>query len=205
MTRREKRSESLEVRLGHQAKQDFMQACKDKGLTASEVIRDFVEAYPVKPRRRVWATMSMPNKEPVMSFSLVAVLSASLAASTFLPTQSAIGDRNDPQAMFAQLDADGDGRFAISSLYEFAGLTADGQLTEAMIEEVTTSARASLTSQSALIQEQVLSVDFERMIARALDSAQEGATLSIRAIFDDMDTNSDSWISRQEFMSYDRV
>lgn len=204
MTRREKRSESLEIRLGHQAKQEFMQACKDKGLTASEVIRDFVEAYPVKPRRRVWPTMTMPNKEPVMSFSLVAVLSASLAASTFLPTQSAIGDRRDPEAAFAQIDTDGDNRFDLSAMYELAGLTSEGELSQEMIKEVTDTVQASLTENSALIQEEVLSIDFERLLARSLVNAQHSAASSVQDIFNTMDANSDDWVTRSEFMRYAR-
>lgn len=204
MTRREKRSESLEIRLGHQAKQEFMQACKNKGLTASEVIRDFVEAYPVKPRRRVWPTMTMPNKEPVMSFSLVAVLSASLAASTFLPTQSAIGDRRDPEAAFAQIDTDGDNRFDLSAMYELAGLTSEGELSQEMIKEVTDTVQASLTENSALIQEEVLSIDFERLLARSLVNAQHSAASSVQDIFNTMDANSDDWVTRSEFMRYAR-
>lgn len=204
MTRREKRSESLEIRLGHQAKQEFMQACKNKGLTASEVIRDFVEAYPVKPRRRVWPTMTMPNKEPVMSFSLVAVLSASLAASTFLPTQSAIGDRRDPEAAFAQIDTDGDNRFDLTAMYELAGLTSEGELSQEMIKEVTDTVQASLTENSALIQEEVLSIDFERLLARSLVNAQHSAASSVQDIFNTMDANSDDWVTRSEFMRYAR-
>ncbi len=181
-----------------------MQACKDKGLTASEVIRDFVEAYPVKPRRRVWPTMTMPNKEPVMSFSLVAVLSASLAASTFLPTQSAIGDRRDPEAAFAQIDTDGDNRFDLTAMYELAGLTSEGELSQEMIKEVTDTVQASLTENSALIQEEVLSIDFERLLARSLVNAQHSAASSVQDIFNTMDANSDDWVTRSEFMRYAR-
>jgi len=204
MTRREKRSESLEIRLGHQAKQEFMQACKDKGLTASEVIRDFVEAYPVKPRRRVWPTMTMPNKEPVMSLSLVAVLSASLAASAFLPTQSAIGDRRDPEAAFAQIDADGDNRFDLTAMYELAGLTAQGELSQEMVKEITDTVQAAMIENSALIQEEVLSIDFERLLAQSLESAQSSAATSVQGIFNEMDANSDAWVTRSEFMRYAR-
>lgn len=181
-----------------------MQACKDKGLTASEVIRDFVEAYPVKPRRRVWPTLTMPNKEPVMSFSLVAVLSASLAASTFLPTQSAIGDRRDPEAAFAQIDTDGDNRFDLTAMYELAGLTAQGELSQEMIKEITDTVQAAMIENSALIQEEVLSIDFERLLAQSLESAQASAATSVQGVFNEMDANSDAWVTRSEFMRYAR-
>ena len=178
-----------------------MQACQAKGLTASEVVREFVESYPVKSRRRVWPNMSLPKKEPVMSLSLVTLMSAALAAST-LPTQSAIGDRQDARVAFEQMDDDGDDRFAISSLYRLAGMTADGELSEAMIRSVTITAQTALTANSAVIQEDVLSPDFERVMANALVSAQASATASVQRVFDDMDRNSDSWVTRAEFMAY---
>lgn len=38
-----KKSETLEVRLSHEAKSAFMARCRDDGLTASEVVRRFIE------------------------------------------------------------------------------------------------------------------------------------------------------------------
>ena len=178
-----------------------MQACQAKGLTASEVVREFVESYPVQPKRRVWPSMSLPKKEPVMSLSLVTLMSAALAAST-LPTQSAIGDRQDAVAAFEQMDADGDNRFDVSALYLLAGMTAEGQLSEEMIQSVTITAQTALTAHSAVIQEDVLSPSFERLLVDALETAEISANRSVQRIFDEMDTNADSSVTRAEFMAY---
>lgn len=45
MKRREKKSESLDIRLPYQQKQDFMAATKQQGETASQVLRSFIADY----------------------------------------------------------------------------------------------------------------------------------------------------------------
>ena len=45
MKRREKKSESLDIRLPYQQKQDFMAATKQKGETASQALRQYIAAY----------------------------------------------------------------------------------------------------------------------------------------------------------------
>lgn len=45
MKRREKKSESLDIRLPYQQKQDFMAATKQQGETASQVLRAFISDY----------------------------------------------------------------------------------------------------------------------------------------------------------------
>lgn len=45
MKRREKKSESLDIRLPYQQKQDFMAATKQRGETASQALRHFITAY----------------------------------------------------------------------------------------------------------------------------------------------------------------
>jgi len=45
MKRREKKSESLDIRLPYQQKQDFMAATKQQGETASQALRRFIATY----------------------------------------------------------------------------------------------------------------------------------------------------------------
>ena len=50
--RKEKKSETLEVRLPHSKKEAFMKACEREGITASHAMRTFIDAY-LKQSRRV--------------------------------------------------------------------------------------------------------------------------------------------------------
>lgn len=43
--RREKKSETLEVRLPHSKKEAFKAACEEEGITASHAVRTFIDAY----------------------------------------------------------------------------------------------------------------------------------------------------------------
>ncbi|MFC0632460.1 hypothetical protein [Brevundimonas balnearis] len=54
-----KKSETLEVRLPHELKVRFMARCRDRGLTASEVVRDFIERAGAGGRRVAfgWRTL----------------------------------------------------------------------------------------------------------------------------------------------------
>ena len=60
MTRPPKKSETLEIRLPHEAKQAFMARCRDEGVSASQALRGFIEAQIAPPpacaapRRRAW-------------------------------------------------------------------------------------------------------------------------------------------------------
>lgn len=202
MTRREKRSESLEIRLGYSSKQAFMEACREKGVTASEVIRAFVEDYPVKPKRRAWPNLRLPIKEPVMNLSLVSLLSATLATSAILPTQSAIGDEESPDVVFERLDADGDNRFQVTTLYELAGLHPDGTFSQAMIDQVTTDFREAIAGQAEVIAASGQEFDYDEMLSRALTSAEASAAAGIERVFERMDSDGDTWVSRTEFFAF---
>jgi hypothetical protein len=43
--RSEKKTETLEVRLGYGQKATFMDACREQGLTASDVIREYIDGF----------------------------------------------------------------------------------------------------------------------------------------------------------------
>ncbi len=100
---REKKSETLEIRLPHALKQAFMARCRADGDSASAVLRDFIERHVAqRPRRR----------PPIR---LIAAGAALLAVGAVAAPSLA---RPSLPAQFARLDADGDGRL---SLAEFSG------------------------------------------------------------------------------------
>lgn len=100
-----KKSETLEVRLPHDAKTAFMARCRDEGQTASEAVRGFIEAELVsrgrRGRLRAWQAVAAA----VAGLALGAVAAPSLA-------QTAPSDR----AAFQRLDHNHDG---VLSLAEF--------------------------------------------------------------------------------------
>ncbi|WP_370235185.1 MULTISPECIES: energy transducer TonB [Henriciella] len=49
--KREKKSDTLEVRLPHSRKEAFKTACEEQGVTASHAVRTFVDAYIRRSRR----------------------------------------------------------------------------------------------------------------------------------------------------------
>ena len=93
-TRRPKKSESLEVRIPYAAKQAFMAQCRSQGRTASEVVRELIEAggsvgKSARHRTRLGAMLL-----------IAAALGAAAAPSLARPLI---------EAEFDQLDRDGDG------------------------------------------------------------------------------------------------
>ena len=200
--RHEKRSESLEVRLGHTAKQAFMAACRERGITASEAVRQFVEAYPVRPVRRPWARLPFKLTELPMMMTIPAALAATLAltaVTAIMPVQTATADRDDPEQQFARVDADADGYFNRVDLYHLAGLTDDGRLGEGLRSEAMASITEAMAEFGPAAQETLLD---PRYIERVLSDAEAGARSGVDEVFDEMDTDSDGRVSRAEFLAH---
>ncbi|MFC6197870.1 energy transducer TonB [Ponticaulis profundi] len=90
----EKKSTQLEIRLTHSKKSSFMKACEENGVTASEVLREFIDAYLRRSR-----SMKLKNLAKDVAMKLIrnpvktgigsslAVL-AGLTASVLLPGTS---------------------------------------------------------------------------------------------------------------------
>ena len=53
-TRKPKKSETLEVRLDHETKQDFIERCRENGTTASDVVRSAIDRYLAKHKKPAW-------------------------------------------------------------------------------------------------------------------------------------------------------
>ena len=65
MKRREKKSESLDIRLPYQQKQDFMAATKQRGETASQALRQYISTYIEEARLE-----QQPNKVQEITMTL---------------------------------------------------------------------------------------------------------------------------------------
>lgn len=196
--KREKQSESLEIRLGYTAKREFMDACKERGLTASEVVRTFVETYPVEPVKRSWSFPTPKLPEPAMKFSAVLLLSAVMGTSAVMPT-AATAERDDPEQSFAELDADRDGRFVLEDLFRIAGLAPDGRLGQEIRDDAMNSISEAMAEFGPAVQEDLLSPDY---IERVLQNAEESARTSVAATFAMLDDNADGAVTRREFMEF---
>lgn len=118
-----KKSETLEVRIPHETKQAFLNACREDGTTASEVVREQVQSY-LEAREQ-----PQQEKGKLMQFSpnvrrygprvaAGGAIAIGLTALAVLPSAAA----PDFKAQFSRLDTNGDG---VLSVEEFLG-PADG-------------------------------------------------------------------------------
>ena len=85
-----KKSETIEIRLPHAAKQAFMARCRDRGVSASEALRAFIDgeiAAPVRSPRLRWAAVGLA------ALAIGAVAAPSLARPS-LPARFARLDRH---------------------------------------------------------------------------------------------------------------
>ncbi len=95
-TRPEKKSETLEIRLGHAAKTAFMARCRAEGRTASDAVRAYIEAGTTGPRRRTRIGALQALAAAIAGLAIGAAAAPSVAQS--------VGD-----ASFERLDRNGDG------------------------------------------------------------------------------------------------
>jgi hypothetical protein len=123
-----KKSETLEIRLPHQTKTDFMARCQTEGRTASEAVRRFIEVELTEdaPRRMRpgfwparWPALGQALAAAAAGLAIGAVAAPSLAQTS--PGQTAhaqISSGADPRAAFDRLDRNHDG---VVSYVEFRG------------------------------------------------------------------------------------
>lgn len=100
-----KKSESLEIRIPYPTKQAFMAACKEEGVSASEVLRGLIEARlePAPRRRLKWAAAT-----------LIALAVGALAAPSLALASKGLGGEAEARRAFQRLDADHDGALSYS-------------------------------------------------------------------------------------------
>lgn len=132
---RMKKSETLEVRIPHETKQAFLNACREDGTTASEVVRDQVQSY-LDAREQ-----PQQEKGKLMQFSptvrrygprVVAgsIAALGLTALAVLPSAAA----PDFKAQFGRLDTNGDGVLSVDEFLGPADKTVGGDERNVVIE-----------------------------------------------------------------------
>jgi hypothetical protein len=111
MPRAPKKSESIEIRIPHAAKDAFMARCRAEGRSASESLRGYIE-------RQIEDAPARRNTKRRWALTLGALAACGLAA-TALPTLA----RPSPRAAFEALDRDHDGAVSPSEFDRGARLT----------------------------------------------------------------------------------
>ena len=100
-----KKSDSLEVRLPHSTKDAFMARARNRGRSASSLLREFIDSYladtdPTKEKRKMLKNFLKPAAVTTLAASAVAL---------FLVAPSAASAAPDLKALFERLDRDRDG------------------------------------------------------------------------------------------------
>lgn len=106
-TRKEKKSESLEVRLPHSKKQAFMEACEREGITASQAVRTFIDVYVRRSRRTKLKTICQDLAMKLIRnpFKTAGISIATLAGALAFTATPSIADED----AFTRLDSNSDG------------------------------------------------------------------------------------------------
>jgi hypothetical protein len=108
-----KKTETLEVRLPHAVKRDFMARARSQGRTASALLREFIDGYLAGDSPMEDRPMFKRIAKPAAA---TAVIGAVIAAHVMLPTAAAAAP--DFKSVFEQLDRNKDGKLSAD---EFAG------------------------------------------------------------------------------------
>jgi hypothetical protein len=105
-----KKSETIEIRLSHEAKAAFMEKCRREQQTASEALRQFIDAT-IDPR-----TDARPRRTPSWRIVAAGLFGAALGLGAAAPSLARAA--HDDRAAFDQLDRNHDG---VLSYREFQG------------------------------------------------------------------------------------
>ncbi|NRA29659.1 MAG: hypothetical protein HRU11_05290 [Parvularculaceae bacterium] len=119
--RREKKSESLEIRLPYSQKQAFMEACRERGVTASDTLRQFIaddlDGLTQDTAEPVWS-MTLKNNP----FKTAAGVAATALAAAALGTSASVAEDD----VFGRFDANSDNKVSYAEF--MAQLTPGGDL-----------------------------------------------------------------------------
>jgi Ca2+-binding EF-hand superfamily protein len=114
MSPREKKTETLEVRLPHATKRAFMDRCREEGRSASEVVREMIDGYLGRPG---WNLREQTPMKRRLIYP-AAFAAAAVTAGVMAATASSAGP--DLRPIFRDLDRNSDG---LVTLAEFTAAT----------------------------------------------------------------------------------
>lgn len=166
MTRPPKKSETLEIRLSHDAKQAFMACCRAEGLSASEALRRCIEQSlaPSTARRRL-----QRRRWPLLAGAVAAATTAAAA----LPSLA----HPSLRAAFDRLDLDHDNSLTLAELTQGASVAVTVDLAGASVTRIERGAILPVAFEhdtrgqaAAALARQVLATTFAR-----LDRNHDGA------------------------------
>lgn len=123
-----KKSDMLEVRISYEKKRAFLQACRDVGRTASDVVREFIDSYLGRAERRrssthEWSIAMTLNSPARRGLALAAGVGALGVLSLVVLSTPGMAQA-DLQGAFASIDADGDGRVTAAEFADRRAITA---------------------------------------------------------------------------------
>ncbi|MEM9840480.1 MAG: hypothetical protein AAF830_15175 [Pseudomonadota bacterium] len=102
MKRPEKKSESLEIRLPYSQKQAFMEACRERGVTASDTLRQFIaadlDAQDAPPGSKTWTARVRNNPFKTAAGAAGAALAAAALGASPSFADDQVFDRFDGNA-----------------------------------------------------------------------------------------------------------
>jgi len=174
--RRQKKSETLEVRIPHEVKDALMRKAQAEGRSASEVVRAFIDCYLAgqpKEARSMFMTLWKPA-------AAVGVASLALMWATVAPTPSQAAP--DLKSVFQTLDRNHDGLITVD---EFMRDASDPAV-EKMHHAHTVHTR-----------DRQMTAAHAQMMGHGKASEQE-----LRAHFAQLDANSDGSITFAEFKAF---
>lgn len=108
-----KKSETLQVRLPHGLKRDFMERCRQEGEAASEVLRGFIDSYLARPVEILTSEKAAMIRKRFV-YPTLALAAVAGTAVVLIPRPGVAGE--DLKAAFAAQDIDRDGYLTAQEL-----------------------------------------------------------------------------------------
>lgn len=196
-----KKTESIEIRVDHAAKRDFMEACRRKGETASAVLRGFIARY-VREAATAPASHTHPEQTLMrfVSAHRKSLCAAAAAIGAAVPVLIATNASNAADArlaaFFEWIDTNRDGRL---SMQEIASPPPNG-LSGVRIELGTKQPLDPKTERTDVWR----SLDANRDGAVTLEELADGVEIATRldAPLLEADANTDGGVTEGELAAY---
>lgn len=148
-TKSEKKSETIEVRMAYSQKQTFMETCKRNGKNASNVIREYVDAY-VAPKStpngfglfKKWILIPVGMIALLVMAIVVGVVSLTFSPETNDSIFTSLDTNSD--GMISQADINQENLVPVTQFLQWADVDADGIVSRDEFSNVKTFNAANL-------------------------------------------------------------